>query len=156
MHDFKIDEALLEIVGLVNCEADGNRAFVVPVNFMFFYGGAIGTSTVFGRDRGGEVPFYVAGTADERHIIQIDNLWMLDSAYSGAIGGAHSQNELEFWLQNISVIDCCDTRRKKQKRYVPVEPSILQCWRAWLVVCADGMREWQLAYLKGSYSTAQE
>jgi hypothetical protein len=66
---------------------------------------------VFGRDRGGEVPFYVAGTADEGHIVQIDNLGMLDSADGGAIGEAHPKNELEFWLQIISVFDCCDMRR---------------------------------------------
>jgi hypothetical protein len=156
LHDFEIYEAFLKIVGLVNCEPNGDRAFVVPVNFMFFYGGAIGSSTVFGRDRGREVPLYVAGTADERYIVQIDNLGMLDSADGGTIEGAHPNNELEFWLQIISVFDCCDMRRKKQKRYVPVEPSILECWKAWLVECADGMREWQIAYLKGSYSTVQE
>ena len=44
---------------------------------MLFYGGAIGASAMFGRRRGGEVPFYVRGSGDEGHIIEVNYLLSL-------------------------------------------------------------------------------
>jgi hypothetical protein len=80
----------LEIVGFVNCETDGDRAVVVPGDFMFFYGRATGPSAMFGRDGGREVPSYVGGTANEGDVVEVDNLGVLDSADGGGIGRAHS------------------------------------------------------------------
>jgi hypothetical protein len=105
----------LKIVGLVNCDPNGDRAFVVPVNFMFFYGGAIGSSTVFGRDRGREVPFYIAGTADEGDIVQMDNLGMLDCLMVGQLGELTLRTSSNFGcrLYQYLIVVICGARSRR-------------------------------------------
>ena len=74
MHDFEVDEAFLQDVGFVDCEAHGKRACVVVGYFVFFYGGAFGASAVFGGGGGGEVPFYVGGACCEGNVVEVDYL----------------------------------------------------------------------------------
>jgi hypothetical protein len=59
-----MDQAFLQIVILVDCETDGDRADVVPCYFMFFDDGFCSSTAVLGGGGGGEMPFYVGGSAD--------------------------------------------------------------------------------------------
>lgn len=84
MYDFEVDQAFLEIVVLVDCQSDRDRSDVVPGYFVFFDEGLVGSATMFGGGGGGEVPFYVGGSADEGHVVEIEYLRsLLRSDFSG-------------------------------------------------------------------------
>jgi hypothetical protein len=74
LHDFEMNERFLEMVGLIDGEAYGDCAGVIPVYFVLLYGGAIGASAVLGGRGGGEVPFYVGCAADKWNIVEINYL----------------------------------------------------------------------------------
>ncbi len=62
------------MVRLIDCEAYGDCAGVIPVYFVLFDWGAIGASAVLGGGRGGEVPFYVGCSGDKWDIVEINYL----------------------------------------------------------------------------------
>lgn len=53
---------------------------VIPDDLMLFDGRLVGTAAVFGRYGGGEVPFYIAGSADEGDVIEINYLQPLSAS----------------------------------------------------------------------------
>lgn len=69
LHDFEMNECFLEMVRLIDCEAYGDCAGVIPVYFVLFYGGAISASAVLGGGGGGKVPFNVGCAADKWNIV---------------------------------------------------------------------------------------
>lgn len=72
-----MDQTFLQVVVLINCESDGNRADVIPCHFVFFDEGFVGAATMFGGCGRWEMPFYVGCSADEGHVIKIDYLGTL-------------------------------------------------------------------------------
>lgn len=73
----------MQIVVLINRQSDGDRADVVPGDFVIFDEGLVGSAAMFGGCRGGEMPFYVGGSADEGHVVEIDDLErLLNSVFS--------------------------------------------------------------------------
>ena len=69
-----MDQRFGQIVVLVYREPDWDRFDVFPKDLVFFYGGFFGAAAVFSGRGGGEVPFYVTGSADEGDVVQIDYL----------------------------------------------------------------------------------
>jgi hypothetical protein len=54
-----MNQTFLQVVVLIDCESDGDRADVVPGYFMFFDGRFVGSAAMLGGCGGGEMPFYI-------------------------------------------------------------------------------------------------
>ena len=67
----------MQVVVLIDCEADGYRADILPGYFVFFDERLIGSAAVLSGCGGGEVPFYVGGSADQGDVVEIDYLGIL-------------------------------------------------------------------------------
>jgi hypothetical protein len=64
----------MEIAVFIDRESDGDRADIVPGYFMFFDEGFVSSAAVFGGCGGGEMPFYVGGSADEGNVVKVNYL----------------------------------------------------------------------------------
>lgn len=74
LHDFEIDVGLLQHAVAINRQADREDFGVVPGDFVLADDFFRGAAAVFGRCRGGEVPFYVGGAGDEGNVVEVDDL----------------------------------------------------------------------------------
>jgi len=129
LHYLKIDNTFLEVVGFVDGEADGDHSVVVPGYFVLFYGGARGAAAVIGGGRGGEVPFYVGGSADKGDVVEVNYLMLSASAHK-----IHPRIRTLRLSSNFG----CKINQYSHRRVSgacgwgdnePVEPWILKRWR---------------------------
>lgn len=71
LNHFKMNEALLQHARLVDGEPDGNDHGIRVVNFVVFDGILRSAPAMLRRSAVREMPFYKAGAADERNVVQI-------------------------------------------------------------------------------------
>ena len=74
LQDLKVYLALAQHTRTVHGQTYGNRLIVIPRCFVFSDQRLGRVAAMFRRGRGWEVPFHVRCTADQRHVIEINDL----------------------------------------------------------------------------------